>query len=67
MKVIVQGDSAENLTVTFFITSAEEKASFHDRAAITLCQGPDKFLAKIYAPERYEDGEYEISIKPPIA
>lgn len=65
MKVIVKGNSPEDMQVTFFITSEEEKNSFHDSVAISICQGPHKFIAHCYAPEdkSAEEVTYEIPIK----
>lgn len=63
MKVIIKGNSAEDLQVTFYVTNAQEKSAFHDRVAINLCQGPHKFIAKCHSPKDYPEGEYEIPIK----
>lgn len=63
MKVLIKGRSVEDLQVTFFITDAKEKAAFHDRVAINICQGPHTFLAKCHSPQNYPEGEYEIPIK----
>lgn len=63
MKVTIKGNSAEDLQVTFYITNAQEKAAFHDRVAINICQGPHKFMAKCHSPQNYPEGDYEIPIK----
>jgi hypothetical protein len=54
------------MRVTFFITTAEEKASFHDRCAIQICQGPHSFLGHCHDPGRYLNAEYVIPIRPPF-
>jgi hypothetical protein len=68
MKVVVAGNSPTDMQVTFFITSEEEKAAFHDRVAISLCDGPHDFIAHVYSPRDKASGptEYDIPIKPAI-
>jgi hypothetical protein len=63
MKVTIKGNSAEDLQITFCITNGQEKAAFHDRVAINICQGPHKFIAKCHSPQDYPEGDYEIPIK----
>ena len=68
MKVIVKGNSAHDLQITFFITDEEEKAAFHDHAAISLCDGAHPFIAHCYNPKNKDcrTVTYDIPIKPAI-
>lgn len=67
MRVIVEGNSVDDLKVTFFITNAEEKSSFHDRVAISICEGAHDFIGHVYAckDRSPEPVEYDIPIKSP--
>jgi hypothetical protein len=66
MKVVVTGNSPTDMQVTFSITNEEEKSAFHDRVAISLCDGPHDFIAHVYSPRDKASGpaEYDIPIKP---
>lgn len=56
MKVIVHGNRPDDMQVTFFITSEEEKSVFHDRVAISICDGSHEFIGHVFNPEARPDG-----------